>query len=162
MFQSMTNRTGSLHLTKCTIMSCIAMQVKWHNNRWRWKRLFNCYKDLYWPALIVIWSPHNAWWRYQIQTSFVFTGPLWGESTGDHKGQWRRSLMFSLMFARTNGWANTRDASNLRRHCYSLWRHCEFIWAQVYEAAHYLTFASRTSRISYYGLELIQIRKSKD
>ena len=71
MFQSMTNRTGSLHLTKCPIMSCIAMQVKWHNNRWRWKRLFNCYKDLHWPALIVIWSLHNAWWRYQIQTSSV-------------------------------------------------------------------------------------------
>ena len=33
-----------------------------------------------------------------------------------HKGQWRRALMFSLICAWTNGWANTRDAGDLRRH----------------------------------------------
>ena len=33
-----------------------------------------------------------------------------------HKGQWRRSLMFSLICAWTNNWANNGDASNLRRH----------------------------------------------
>ena len=33
-----------------------------------------------------------------------------------HKGQWRGALMFSLMFAWTNGWANNRDAVDLRRH----------------------------------------------
>ena len=33
-----------------------------------------------------------------------------------HKGQWRRALMFSLFCAWTNGWANNRDAGDLRRH----------------------------------------------
>ena len=33
-----------------------------------------------------------------------------------HEGQWRWTLMFSLMCAWTNGWANNRDASDLRRH----------------------------------------------
>ena len=33
-----------------------------------------------------------------------------------HKGQWRRALMFSLIYAWTNGWINTRDAGDLRRH----------------------------------------------
>ena len=33
-----------------------------------------------------------------------------------HKSQWRWASMFSLICARTNGWANTRDASDLRRH----------------------------------------------
>ena len=33
-----------------------------------------------------------------------------------HKGQWRRALMFSLIRASTNSWANTRDVGDLRRH----------------------------------------------
>ena len=32
-----------------------------------------------------------------------------------HKGQWRRAFMFSFTCAWTNGWANNRDASDLRR-----------------------------------------------
>ena len=32
-----------------------------------------------------------------------------------HKGQWRGAL-FSLICAKTNGWANNRDACDLRRH----------------------------------------------
>ena len=53
---------------------------------------------------------------------FRFTGPFWGEinhqSLADtHKGQWRGALMFSLIYAWTNGWANNRHASDLRGHC---------------------------------------------
>ena len=33
-----------------------------------------------------------------------------------HKGQWRGALVFSLIRAWTNGWANNRDAGDLRRH----------------------------------------------
>ena len=33
-----------------------------------------------------------------------------------HKGQWCTALMFSLICARANGWANNRDSGNLRRH----------------------------------------------
>ena len=33
-----------------------------------------------------------------------------------HKGQWRGALMFSLICARINGWVNTGDAGDLRRH----------------------------------------------
>ena len=33
-----------------------------------------------------------------------------------HKGLWRRVLMFSLICAWTKGWANHRDAGDLRRH----------------------------------------------
>ena len=31
-----------------------------------------------------------------------------------HKGQWHRALMFSLICAWTNGWANNRDAGDMR------------------------------------------------
>ena len=34
-----------------------------------------------------------------------------------HKSQWRRALVFSLIWAWTNGWANNRDAGDLRCHC---------------------------------------------
>ena len=34
-----------------------------------------------------------------------------------HKGQWRGVLMFSLICAWTNSWANNGDAGDLRRHC---------------------------------------------
>ena len=48
------------------------------------------------------------------------TGPLWGETTSHrdtpHKGQWRGALMFSLIYAWTNGWANNRYAGDLRGH----------------------------------------------
>ena len=33
-----------------------------------------------------------------------------------HKGQWRGALMFSLIWAWTNSWANTGDAGDLRCH----------------------------------------------
>ena len=33
-----------------------------------------------------------------------------------HKGQWRGALMFSLICAWTNSWANTGDVGDLRRH----------------------------------------------
>ena len=33
-----------------------------------------------------------------------------------HRGQWRGALMFSLIRTWVNGWANNREASDLRRH----------------------------------------------
>ena len=33
-----------------------------------------------------------------------------------HKGQWRGSLMFTLICARINGWVNNREAGDLRRY----------------------------------------------
>ena len=54
---------------------------------------------------------------------FYVTGTLWGNSpvTGEfppqpHKGQWRGTLMFSLISAWANGWVKNWDAGDLRRH----------------------------------------------
>ena len=33
-----------------------------------------------------------------------------------HKGQWCGALMFSLIYALTNGWVNSHDTGDLRRH----------------------------------------------
>ena len=51
---------------------------------------------------------------------FRVTGPLCGEFTGPGEipaqGQWRGALMFSLTWARINGWENNREAGYLSRH----------------------------------------------
>ena len=51
---------------------------------------------------------------------FRVTGHLCGEFTSPvnspHKGQWRRTLMFSLISVWINGWVNNREAGDLTRH----------------------------------------------
>ena len=62
------------------------------------------------PERFSIWPSSN-------DNFFRVTGPLWGESTGHpHKGQWRGALIFSFIYAWTNGWANNGDAGDLKRH----------------------------------------------
>ena len=61
---------------------------------------------------------------FSIKTSnkdvFCVTGPLWVESTGQRRiplrGKGCGTSMFSLICAWTNGWANNRDAGDLRWH----------------------------------------------
>ena len=66
------------------------------------------------------WFYPYSWRCHQMGTFFRVTVPLWGEPpvTGGspHKGQWRGALMFSLICAWSNGWANNLDAGDLRRH----------------------------------------------
>ena len=50
---------------------------------------------------------------------FRVTGLLCGNRgpvNSPHKGQWRRALMFSLICAWINDWANNREAGDLRRY----------------------------------------------
>ena len=68
-----------------------------------------------------------GWWRHQIETFSALLALCEGNplvisesidrSTVDfpYKGQWRGALMFSLICARTNGWANNRNSGDLRR-----------------------------------------------
>ena len=48
------------------------------------------------------------------------SGNAWNMMTSSNgnifRGQWRGTLMFSLIYAPINGWVNNRDAGNLRRH----------------------------------------------
>ena len=61
-----------------------------HDDVIKWKHF-----PRYWPFVREIhWSPVNSF----------------------HKGKRRGALMFSLICAWTNGWANNREAGNLRRH----------------------------------------------
>ena len=56
-----------------------------------------------------------------------------------HKGQWRGGLMFSLICAWTNGWVNSLDAGNFRRHCahYDVVVSETKFWSNVSQARHH-------------------------
>ena len=70
------------------------------------------------------------WWRHQMQAfsalhiyTYIYIyiyWPFvrrihWSPVDSPHKGQWHGALMFSLICAWTNDWANNRDAGDLRR-----------------------------------------------
>ena len=56
------------------------------------------------------------WKHFQCYFPFV-SGIYWSPVDYPHKGQWRRALMFSLICARTKGWADNRDTIDLSRYC---------------------------------------------
>ena len=56
---------------------------------------------------------NRARWHHQMETFSTILALCVGNSP--RKGQWRGALMFSLMCARTNVWANSPDAGDLGR-----------------------------------------------
>ena len=63
----------------------------------------------------------NTWWRHQMQTFSALLALYMGNSStplvySPRKGQWRGALMFSVICARINGWVNSGEACDLRRH----------------------------------------------
>ena len=65
-------------------------------------------------------EPFMRWWRHQMETFSTLlafcTGIHRSPVYSPHKGQWRGALMFSMIYAWTNSWANNKDACCLRLH----------------------------------------------
>ena len=63
---------------------------------------------------------NGPWWRHQMETFSALLALVPGIHRSPvnfaHKGQWRGTLMFSLICASINGWVNSRKAGDLRRH----------------------------------------------
>ena len=63
----------------------------------------------------------ESWWRNQMETFSALLALCLGKSpvpvNSPRKGQWRGTLMFSLICAWINDWVNNRHAGDLRRHC---------------------------------------------
>ena len=87
--QSSSTKRG-LTIFKNAELSILRDDTILHYNVIKWK-----YFPRYWP---LVWGIHRS--------------PL----NSPHKGQWRRVLVFSLIFARINGLVNNRKAGDLRRH----------------------------------------------
>ena len=60
-------------------------------------------------------------WRHLSALLSLCAGIHRSPVNSPHKGQWRGTLMFSLICAWVNGWVNNSEAGDLRR---SSWRHC--------------------------------------
>ena len=96
---------------------------------------------------------------------FRVTGPFWGKSTGHrwislHKGQWRGALMFSLICAWKNGWANNRYAGDLRRHDVTVMQGATYIWiivAYIHTYIYICIYIMHTSRCSHKKLHFQSI-----
>ena len=60
------------------------------------------------------------WCRHQMETFSALLAICAGNSpvpvNSPHKDQWRWALMFTLIYARINGWVNNREAGDLRRY----------------------------------------------
>ena len=67
-------------------------------------------------AVGILWK----WWRHQMETFSALLVICAGNSPvpvkSPHKGQWRGTLMFSLICVWINGRGNNREAGDLRRH----------------------------------------------
>ena len=61
-----------------------------------------------------------TWWRHQMETFSALLAIWEGNSqvpvNSPHKGQWRGTLMFSLICARINCWVSNGEAGDLRHH----------------------------------------------
>ena len=123
---------------------------QWVSTEW------SIYSQREWPIMTMIQfrsSVHNGsgvrsiyvsscraeftWWRHQMETFSALLAFLrgihrWIPFT---KGQWRGALMFSLICAWINGWVNSREAGDLRRH-----------------RAHYDVTVMIFSTLTWYGL----------
>ena len=67
---------------------------------------------------IHIWRFSFPWWRHQMGTFSALLAICAGNSpvNSPHKGQWRGTLMFSLICVWINDWVNNREAGDLRRY----------------------------------------------
>ena len=96
------------------------------SGRWVFCRLF---LGLFMLAIILIlyiyyifthWWDRQAWWRHQMETFSALLAIVRGihQSPVNYpqKAQWGGPLMFSLIYAWTNGWVNKRDVGDWRRH----------------------------------------------
>ena len=58
---------------------------------------------------VIKWKHFSNEWSF---VRWIHRSPV-----NSHKGQWRRALMISFIWAWINGWVNNREAGDLRRHC---------------------------------------------
>ena len=83
-------------------MICISY-VTLHRAGTSWTREYHIYDD------VIKWKHFPRYWP-------IVRGIHRSPVNSPHKGQWRGALMFSLICVWINGWANNREAGDLRRY----------------------------------------------
>ena len=79
---------------------------------------FEGHKSFMKSCLCCIYGSHDdvIKWKHFLRYWPFVRGIHQSPVNSPHKGQWRRALMFSFFCLQTNGWANNREAGDLRRH----------------------------------------------
>ena len=111
----------------------------------------------------------RIWRRHQMETfprywPFV-RGIHRSPVNSPHKGQWRGALMFSLIYAWTNGWLNNQYAGDLRRHRAHydvtvmrwLGTYMQYLW---YPNSVYFISANKRS-FGFFSNKILRFRKLK-
>ena len=80
--------------------------------------MFVSFWSLFYYDDVIKWKHVPRYWPF-------VRGIHWSLVNSPHKGQWRRTLTFSLICAWINRWVNNGEAGDLRRYrSHPLWRHC--------------------------------------
>ena len=96
--------------------------IMWKSSQNRWQCWFSQSNltniiQIIFNCGLTAWKP---WWRHHMNNFPLYWSFVRGihRSPVDfpHKGQWRRALIYSSICAWTNGWANSPDTGDLRRH----------------------------------------------
>ena len=128
-----------MHLVKKTTLNGVVPLT--------WKRFPPCSPLVHWIHKSPAVSPHRGpvmrsfdpWWRHEMETHSALLAICAGNS--QHKGQWRRALMFSLICVWIKGWVNNREAGDLRRHR----SHYDVIVMQCFVCCHFVQANSRVA-----------------
>ena len=119
---STSDSKGYVHIKWIGVNRFVRQQRRWRGQQqWRW-RGWNCSLTTkphtlhYWYMVrrvhqhddVIKWKHFHCYWPFVRETIRL-------HATG-HKGQWRGALVFSLICAWTNNWANNRDVGDLRRY----------------------------------------------
>ena len=116
--------SGTVHACDFHLVFIVfVFQVAWCIFFFHWSKVvlhndWSMFIYTYWRCRLHKYAMHNTFLMMTSSNGNIFrvTGLLCGELTDSpHKGQWRRALMFSLIYAWIHGSANNRKASDLRR-----------------------------------------------
>ena len=108
----------------CTILCHIHNYYKYYKTSVKFippskvltKALFQCVNWRQFPNRSIIKTNQLIKWKH-LQRYWPFaSGIRWWPVDCPHKAQWHGVLMFSLISAWPNAWANNRDVGDLRRH----------------------------------------------
>ena len=97
---------------------------------------------------VIKWKHFPRYWPF---VRGIHRSPV----TSPHRGQWRGALMFSLIYARINGWVNNREAGDMRRHQ----AHCGVIvmFPDVFRWCAYIAlFCPKETRLRLTSLDRMQ------
>ena len=108
--------------------------------------------ELHWTSIlahddVIKWKHFPRYWPFVRE---IHRSPV----NSPHKGQWRGALMFPLICARINGWANNLEAGDLRRH------RAHYDVSVMYWDANLILLEYSSLRISHAHLNIGQVTMS--